>query len=83
MRSALLKVRTVVMAGIVLSVLGFGASAALARPSSSCDNPPVVVGSCAEPGFDCQATCVLANPGTDVTGSCQPTGQQCCICFVN
>ncbi|MGI8842064.1 MAG: hypothetical protein ACR2HZ_00065 [Gemmatimonadaceae bacterium] len=81
MRTKLLRLRTVALSAVVVVVLGFGASTALGRPPTVCDSPPVVVGSCAEPGFDCQAECDLANPEITVIGSCQQTGNQCCICI--
>jgi hypothetical protein len=81
MHPTLVRLRTLAVTVTVLTVLGFGARVAFAGPATQCDNPPVVVGSCAEPGFDCQAECELANPGIPIEGSCQPTGQQCCICF--
>lgn len=83
MREKLRRLTGAAFAGVSIAVLGFGASAAFARPSLDCNNPPFVVGSCLTPGFNCQDACDFWNgPGT-TTGACAqpPDTQQCCFCF--
>ncbi|MGI8842069.1 MAG: hypothetical protein ACR2HZ_00090 [Gemmatimonadaceae bacterium] len=82
MHQSLKAIRNLLFGAVVLTGLGFGASVALARPVMVCDNPPVVVGSCQTPGFDCQLECDLWNGEGNTTGVCAPypETQGCCFC---
>jgi hypothetical protein len=83
MSRSLTVIRNAVFGAFVVTGLGFGASVALARPALVCDNPPVVVGSCQTPGFDCQAECDFWNGQGTTQGVCAPypETQGCCFCL--